>query len=647
MAALTRLAFAALLLGASQFAAAACNLDQNWEYTNPTAAGCGDVILRYTENDTNNATEIALGYPVPIPVDSLTPVAGFRTYASLLAAQQDMMATHAEVAGYIVGTTVAGRDIWAYRIGTPTDTTIYGQPKGAVMAVGGTHAREWQPPEVIAELFERLVAGRADAGIGQYLSDNLAVILVPVLNVDGFLLTQKFPDTSTADPRVPRDGRMRRKNLRHPAGGAVDDLLTTVDDNMYGVDLNRNHPQGFRSDARNGMERSLIYAGASAHSEPEVDALLDAAALVPAGRLRLFMDVHSFTQVYFAPQTGNAARNARTQELAARMRAVTGNKYRYSPDPQGLEIGTAADHFAVAHEVPSWTLETEPLNGGQDYPGGTGASHSGFITPDSEIPRVRDELARTSLLGFYHQAGPPSVVAAEIRDATGALVWSIDWVPGAPGARTLALRTDGALVAGETYTAWIAFDKPMRWRNGAGVITQYAGQTARLTPSVSLEVATTGANRAIALSGGAWLDAPGPGADGFLNYRDDAYAVEFTLPADLPSAATAAVLVIDTDDLAGQKLDADPATAVDWQGGTWAGYQATVPDCTLRLWVGAVGAAPHSLECTALDDTPPPPPAPAPSGGGGQGGWLCLVALFLAARRALNRSAGRSAPALP
>src|SRR5690606_17651314 len=114
--------------------------------------------------------------------------------------------------------------------------------------------------------------------------------------------------------------------------------------------------------------------------------------------------------------------------------------------------------------------------------------HSGFITPDSEIARVRDELARTSLLGFYHQAGPPSVVGAEIRDADDAVVWSVDWVPAAAGARTLAVRTDGPLQAGADYTLWIAFDKPMRWRNGAGVVAQYAGQTARLAPAIALEI---------------------------------------------------------------------------------------------------------------------------------------------------------------
>ena len=110
---MTRALVAALLLAAvASPAAAQCTLDNNGEYQNPTAPGCGDVLLRYTQS-ASGTHEIPLGYPVPIPVDSLTPVAGFRTYASLFAAQQDFAATHAEVDAHAVGSTVAGRDVWA------------------------------------------------------------------------------------------------------------------------------------------------------------------------------------------------------------------------------------------------------------------------------------------------------------------------------------------------------------------------------------------------------------------------------------------------------------------------------------------------------------------------------------------------------
>src|SRR4030095_2840705 len=71
---------------------------QNDEIGNRFEAGCGDVILTYTESD-NTGNNIALGYPVPIPVDSLTPVDGFRTYESLFERHQALLTMHDEVDG--------------------------------------------------------------------------------------------------------------------------------------------------------------------------------------------------------------------------------------------------------------------------------------------------------------------------------------------------------------------------------------------------------------------------------------------------------------------------------------------------------------------------------------------------------------------
>src|SRR4030095_6031351 len=97
-------------------ARAACVFDVNFEITNPFDPSCGGVVLTYTEND-NSGNNIALGYPVPIPVDSLTPVDGFRSYASLHAQHQFLMTESATGDGVVVGQTVSGRDIWAYLLG--------------------------------------------------------------------------------------------------------------------------------------------------------------------------------------------------------------------------------------------------------------------------------------------------------------------------------------------------------------------------------------------------------------------------------------------------------------------------------------------------------------------------------------------------
>ena len=622
---MSRAILAALLLGAALPAAAVCDFDNDGEITNPFAPGCGDVLFTYTDND-NSGTNIALGYAPPVPVASMTPVAGFREYASLFAQHQSLFALNDEVDGEVVGETLAGREIWAYVIGDADADTAEGFAEGAVLVNGGIHAREWQTPEAVTAVFEALVAGKADGGFVQYLVENLNTVLVPVNNVDGFIQTQLYPVNVTADREQPREGRMRRKNLRNPqTDGFIDSDIETIADNFWGVDLNRNAAQGFgQQGASASLVTSLVYRGAAPDSEPEFLALQQAATLGPAARLRFYSDTHSFGQVYLAPSPPNTRLNAITQQLGVHMADASGRNYGFGPDPQGSPgIGTTADHFTFTYEIPGWTLELEPANGGQDYGGLASHGHSGFILPDAQAARMRDDVARQYLLGFYRQSGPPAAVAAEIRELPGnAVVYRARWERSGPGVRALEVEVNEALVPGGNYRLWVAFNKPMRIRNGAGAVVPYAGQSPGAdVGTVNLEIPSLdGAD--VALGGGAWLDQPGGAPDGYLRYADDAFAVDFTLPDTLAvDAATPAVLFLNPQDLAEMALDADPATAVDWGSGHWLGYensQGAAGDsgggnCSFKPFVAAAaGTAPpaEEAEC-ARRGTASTPAAPA------------------------------------
>ncbi len=613
------------------------------EIANPFEPGCGDVVLTYTESD-DAGNNVALGYPVPIPVESLTPVDGFRTYQSLFERHQGLLTLHDEVDGQPVGQTVARRDIWAYRISDDDTTTVEGFTEGAVLVNGGIHAREWQTPEAVTGLMEVLVEGKADGGLGQYLVENLATVLVPVNNVDGFLQTQRFPDRTTADREQPRDGRMRRKNMRNPeTQDPVDEDLTTVFDNFWGVDLNRNSSAGFGQNNRSSSSlTSLIYRGEAPASEPELLALQQAATLGPAARLRLYSDTHSFGQVYFAPTTGNARRDAITSELAARMRAASLRGYAFDPDPPGSAgIGATADHFAFTYEVPAWTMELEPANGGQDYGGLATHGHSGFVLPDDEAARMRADVARMYLLGFYRQAGPPVAVTAQIRDReTGEVVYDAAWQRSSATARRLATSTNLALVPGREYRLWVAFNKPMRIRDASGEVVPYRGQTSGAgVGTVTLELPDLPAENLTLAAADAWLDAPGGAPDGYLHYRDDALAIDFALPADLSvDAPTAAVLSLSVRDLADMALDADPATAADWAQGHWVrledalggGNDSGGIDCSFRPFVAPQAGATAPNATPACEAAAPPPPAPSGGGGGAlDPAWGAMALLLL------------------
>ncbi len=608
---------------------------------NPDDPECRDAMFRYVESASTNADEITLGYPVPIPVDSLTPIDGFRSYDSLKARHQELAIMLDTVESAVVGSTGRGEEILAYRLGDHDLTTVTGEPEPAVLINGTIHAREWQSPEVVTGIMESLAEIADDGGIGEYLADNLNVVILPVLNIDGFRQTQRYPDRFGADPDQPRDGRMRRKNMRH-ANGLVDTDLDNTADNFLGVDLNRNNLHGFGQNGGSSSDPiSLVHHGLTIASEPEIAALQAAAALGPASQLRLFVDVHSFSQIYFTPLTGNARRDELSIELMQRMRAVTHFKYRdgrSSANAVGRDaIGTTADYFAYEYQIPSWTLELEPLNGAQEYGGTASHGHSGFILPDSEVDRMRTEQSETHLLGFYRQAGPPHVVAVELRSADdGRLVYRADW--SGSGRRTLQVSANSALRPGASYRLWIAFNKPMRWRDRNGSIRAFPGQRAVDGGSTAtLELSGQSAvSIPLAIDDPAvWRNAPGGAPDGFHRYRDDSLSVDFTVPASLDvTTVRTAHLVLDDADMSGQRLDADPATPVSWARGHWNGFENELGedgdtgglDCNISFFVAA---DPNANPPASPPTCKPSASVPDSDGGGGGGGGVALWLLPL------------------
>lgn len=628
----------ALSLAGPESARAACEATSgNADIANPGNADCRTVFT-YTE-DTDSGDNIALGYPVPFPVDSASEVDGFRSYDFLHARHQDLMMSSPDVTGEIVGQTREGRDIWAYVIGDPDATTVEGRPEGAVMINATIHPREWAAPEVATDLFEELVARGGDDGLGSYLRDNLNVVLIPVHNVDGFLQTQRFPDKVTALRQQPREGRMRRKNMRHPDGTTVDTSIGNSDD-FFGVDLNRNSSKGFGNpNASSSSNTSLIHHGPSAASEVETRTLQDAAALAPGSRLRFYEDIHSFSQIFLAPRTGDTRRDRITDALAASMGAVA--DYDYGPSGPGGEIGSTDSWFAFQFQVPAWTLEIEP-NGqqsGTQY-GGSSHGHNGFVLPDAEVDRVRSGLTDTHLIGFYRMTGPPAIKAVQIRDAdSDELVFDAEWVVSG-GGRALDIRTSEALVSGSDYRLWIAFDKPMRHRDADGAVTRFPGQRIGLTPRVTVELDDdSGQRRSLTVAGDqdGWQDQAGGAPDGYLRYRDDAWTGTLSLPEDV-EGPTPAVLTVASLDMSGQKLDTDPATIVGWSAGHWTGYEDTAGDddtdeggvdCRVKFFVADdpdASAPSGSITCNAEaaagddDDDDDSSGGGGGTGGGGGGG---------------------------
>lgn len=157
-------------------------------------------VISYTES-AGGANSIVYGLPVPTPIDSLTPVDGFRSYAALEARLQALALASDDLSAHDIGRSANGRVQWAYVASSENALDVDGRPKAAFFINATTHAREWGAPEVAAGTLERLVAGADDGGVVRYLLDNTRVIVVPVHNVDGFLQTQRYPTQAVLGTR--------------------------------------------------------------------------------------------------------------------------------------------------------------------------------------------------------------------------------------------------------------------------------------------------------------------------------------------------------------------------------------------------------------------------------------------------------------
>ena len=586
----------------------------------PTQA---QVLTEWVENNpANDSTKIALGYPTPIPVDTPLPFDGFRTYAGIHMRHQDLAATTPWVHGHEVGTTRNGRTIWAYRLGDEDMKTAYGFPEPATLTNGGIHAREWQSPEVVTGILELMATHENDNHFYDYLRENVNMIVIPSLNIDGFMQTQRFPTKNylQSDPdspnSSPRDGRMRRKNML-----GADENLLTVGDHLQGVDLNRNNAPFWATNNRSSPNsNSLVHHGASPQSEPETRALDVAAELGPVDQLRIYTDVHSFSQVHFWDSGHNSRLNAITARVLKQftdhhVAFPAGKNYVAVPPVANVGIGTTSEYFFSSYQVPSWTLEVEPSQGapthpnlpgnGADYGGVVANGHDGFILPESEIRRVREELAQTFAAVYYKQAGPAAIKAWRTFDKeTGALVYEAEWDRVDDRTRELFVNQIQPIQLDRDYIGWVAYDKPMRWMEN-GLVAPFPGQREGFLATFSGSYVNDQALNPKDPQA-TWLKEPGGAPDGYLNYAFDAEQFEIRFLRDssndfLVNGETVANIRTLTWDISSSVPDANPATVAYWANGYWNNYENSNGEPT------DLGGRDSSYSWTITDEVLDPP----------------------------------------
>jgi hypothetical protein len=192
-----------------------------------------------------------------------------------------------------IGTTYLGRPIQGVELSDDVKATDDGKPVYVVVAEH--HAREWPSAEIAMEFLQLIAKNQADPRIASLLARE-RIVIIPVLNVDGYISSRGENATGTPvpdpvdtagapSPSSTAEGAgaggtlaYRRKNcdtslpqassaFQNPATQAIPCYYA------YGVDPNRNYGFDWGGSGASTDPTTQSYRGTAQWSEPETSAL--------------------------------------------------------------------------------------------------------------------------------------------------------------------------------------------------------------------------------------------------------------------------------------------------------------------------------------------------------------------------------------
>ncbi|KAI5642821.1 zinc carboxypeptidase domain-containing protein [Phthorimaea operculella] len=283
------------------------------------------------------------------------------------------------------------------------------------MIEGGMHSREWISPATVTWVIKEFLTSE-DPDV-RFMAETFVWHIFPVMNPDGYVYS------FTND-------RMWRKN-RNPAHFTNCSSVGEPDDKSNGIDLNRNFDFVWLSVGASQNPCEETYAGPSAASEREAQALQAyVMQLKQQGNFIYYLAFHSYMQMVLIPYshvTGNDVLEADNYgdlyEIAARsvdkLTSLYGTQYRFGTSAEILYAvsGSSFDWVKGVAEVPIvYLIELRD----------TGTF--GFMLPtDQIIPNCEEVMAflvemdkTTRILGYYSSgasgvfAGVLSMVVAVV-----------------------------------------------------------------------------------------------------------------------------------------------------------------------------------------------------------------------------------------
>ncbi len=268
-----------------------------------------DLALRSAQNNRANAAYAAATVVSPLPSgrDSYRTLADYNNDLRNLAAIRPAIAKritlpHQSLDGRTVYGIEIGRDVQAAEDGRPT-----------FLLMGVHHAREWPSGELAMEFAYDLVKSYGTDARITGLLDKARVVVVPVVNVDGFELSRT--DGALVDLREADGGgtvsilgtpgnAYKRKNCRlvdgqdTPDGTCRAGSATSPGGFGTGVDLNRNYGGFWGGPGASATFADPTYRGAGPFSEPEIQNVRE---LVSSRQVTTLISNHTYSNLVLRP----------------------------------------------------------------------------------------------------------------------------------------------------------------------------------------------------------------------------------------------------------------------------------------------------------------------------------------------------------
>lgn len=308
----------------------------------------------------------------------------FTTYRTLDEINQhmlDLVALYPDMASsFNIGQSLEGRTTYGIRFSAPDQPNNPRSSRPAVFMHGCQHAREWISPMTNMYLADQMLQRYATDPRVHALLDRCEVIIIPVVNPDGYVYTWT------------PNNRLWRKNRRPNGGGS------------FGVDMNRNWGYQWGGEGASTDPNNETYRGTGPFSEVETQNLRD--FIISEPRMRAHMDYHSFSQLVMSPWAwtatlppDNGAFFELDTAIQAGIEAVHG--LRYTAGPVYTTI------YPASGNALDWTYGDRGILGMTIELRDTG--NYGFILPANQIiPTGEENLA--GALTFCEIASRPLVM---------------------------------------------------------------------------------------------------------------------------------------------------------------------------------------------------------------------------------------------